>query len=102
QAMAAHVGQPAMPQHRLSPSNRGPDDKPAREPGGPPTGTAILSYFTLPNSNLEDKRSPIGKIAFFVRSFRNQCLKIDLGHCEGSRPGNGDAAPPKRRQLGLR
>src|SRR5215470_3265138 len=34
-----------------------------REHRGPlPTGTAILSYFTLPNSNREHKRSPNEKI----------------------------------------
>src|SRR5262245_16763254 len=36
-------GDLAMRWPRLSPSDIGPDDRPARTSGGPPTGTAILS-----------------------------------------------------------
>ena len=41
-----------------------PYRRPTRHPAEPPIGTAILSYFTLPNSKREDKGSPMGKCSF--------------------------------------
>src|SRR5262249_23024636 len=38
-------------------------------------GTAMLSYFTLPNSNHERKSSPNEKMIFCIRSFLTRCLK---------------------------
>jgi hypothetical protein len=46
---------------RFSPFDEGRMTKPAANRAAP-TGTAILTYFTLPNSNHEGKGSPIEKM----------------------------------------
>ena len=48
--------------------------------------TAILSCFTLANSNHERKSSPIEKIVFCVRSFLTRCLKGHRSKFTGHAP----------------
>jgi hypothetical protein len=69
---------------RFSPSDVGRMTKPAADRRSP-TGTAILTYFTLPNSNHEGKGSPIEKMVFCAK-VSPRAKKIDP--CAGEASGN--------------
>src|SRR5262249_38956383 len=81
------LGSPAMPEGpAYHPPMRTGCRTGRRASGEPPIGTAILSYFTLPNSNHERKSSPIEKIVFCIRSFLTRCLKNDRSKFTGHAP----------------
>src|SRR5262249_2029747 len=80
-------GSPALPDGSAYPRPVWPRWQAGRGgSGGAPIGTAILSYFTLPNSNHERKSSPIEKIIFVRSKFPSPCLKSHRSKFAAGRP----------------